>query len=399
MSSRDNLPVQDPSGNAAPGQPGPEQLSRLVEELRQRERQYDALFNVMTEGLALHEIICDESGKPCDYRFLKVNPAFEQLTGLKDVVGRTVLEVLPGVEPYWIELLGQVALTGAAAHIERFAAPLNRYYDVYAYRPAERQFACVFTDVTDRKNAAEELRRHQAELAQVARRSTMGEMAATLAHELNQPLQAITNYARGGIRRLAKHAQQEKDPDLAQALEQISAEAGRAAKIIRRVRALVEDRAPRLSRVSLNALVEEVVRLSKSELEHRRVKVVLDLTESTPFVLCDPIQIEQVLLNLTRNAIEALDETPQQGKVLTLRTTPADDDMLQVDVGDRGKGIQTDLLEKVFEPFFTTKPQGMGMGLAISRSIVEHHNGRLWASSNPDCGCTFHFTLPRARSR
>ena len=264
------------------------------------------------------------------------------------------------------------------------------------------QVICWFgsaTDIEDLKQAEEilkkaheeQLQKHRAESAHMARLNMMGAMAASLAHELNQPLHAMKNYAYGGICRLLKTP--EKDPELAAALEQISAEADRAAAIVRRVRAFVQKRDPQVSAVSLNRLVEEVVLLSKAEIEQHAGKVVLELSADLPLVLGDSIQIEQVLMNLVRNGLEAMDETPHDNRLLGIKTLRQGDDMVQVEVRDCGKGIGAAYLEKVFEPFFTTKPEGMGMGLAISRSIIQAHGGRLWVSANQALGCTFHFTL------
>jgi len=222
----------------------------------------------------------------------------------------------------------------------------------------------------------------------------MGEMAASLAHELNQPLHAVKNYARGSVRRLLK--KDEKDEELLSALWQISEEANRAAEIIRRVRGFVRKRDPQVSRVSVNGLVEEVVLLSKADIQRRHAAVIFDLAPDLPTVVGDPIQIEQVMLNLVRNGLEAMDEVPELNgdRQVWIKTERHSDDYIQVNVQDRGKGIGGNDPEKIFEPFFTTKPEGLGMGLAISRSIIQAHGGRLWASANQDQGCTFHFTLP-----
>jgi C4-dicarboxylate-specific signal transduction histidine kinase len=209
---------------------------------------------------------------------------------------------------------------------------------------------------------------------------------------LNQPLHAVNNYARGSIRRLQKAPQ--KDGEIFAALEQISAEANRAAEIVRRVRRFVQKGEPQFSEVRVNRLVEEVVLLAKTELEQRHVRVDLALTDDLPMALGDPIQIEQVLMNLLRNGLEAMEETPQEDRIVCIRSMQYNDDRIQVDVCDAGSGIAGEDLEKLFEPFFTTKPQGMGMGLAISRSIIQAHGGQLWASANHDRGSTFHFTLP-----
>ena len=257
--------------------------------------------------------------------------------------------------------------------------------------------------ITRRKQAETELRlreeqlqQHHAELAYVARLSTMGEMAASLAHELNQPLHAVKNYARGCVRRLLKN--DEKDEELLSTLWQISKEANRAAGIIRSVRGFVQKRNPQVSKVSVNGLVEQVVLLSKAEIKQRRAAVIADLASDLPPIAGDSIQIEQVMLNLVRNGLEAMDEVPELNGDRQLRIkTERHDDHIQVSVQDRGKGIAGDNLKKIFEPFFTTKPEGLGMGLAISQSIVQAHGGHLWASANQDQGCTFHFTLPTGR--
>ena len=258
--------------------------------------------------------------------------------------------------------------------------------------------------ITRRKHAEAELRlreeqlqQHQAELAHVARLSTMGEMAASLAHELNQPLHAVKNYACGCLRRLLK--KDEKDEELLSTLWQISEEANRAAGIIRSVRGFVQKRNPQVSKVSLNGLVEQVVLLSKAEIKRRRTAVIADLAPDLPAVVGDSIQIEQVMLNLVRNGLEAMDEMTELNgdRQLRIKTECHGDDHIQVSVQDRGKGIVGNDLKKIFEPFYTTKPEGLGMGLAISQSIVQAHGGRLWASANQDQGCTFHFTLPTGR--
>jgi PAS domain S-box-containing protein len=256
------------------------------------------------------------------------------------------------------------------------------------------------TDIEELKQAQEilkkahdeQLQRHRTELAHVARLSMMGEMAASLAHEINQPLSAINSYARGCVRRVLKKP--EKDTELVAALEQVSEEAIRAAEIIRRVRGFVQKHEPQFSEVLVNDLVEEVVLLSKAELEQRHAQAVIELSENLPVVLGDPVQIEQVIMNLVRNGLEAMDKTSGGDRILRIKTMRHGDEMVQVEVCDGGMGIGEEHLEKVFEPFFTTKPEGMGMGLAISRSIVQTHGGNLWASLNQDRGCTFHFTLP-----
>jgi PAS domain S-box-containing protein len=254
-------------------------------------------------------------------------------------------------------------------------------------------------EIAEREQAQRALRelqerseRHQAELAHAGRLNMMGEMAATLAHELNQPLHSITNYARACLMRLAKKPQ--PDETLAAALEDIGSEANRAAQIIRRVRGFVQKREQHSSLVSLNGLVEEVAQLNRGELEQRRARLELLLCAGMPPVNVDPIQIEQVLMNLVRNGLEAMGDTPPEQRVLTITTLRPEETTLEVQVRDRGRGIAEQDLPRVFEAFFTTKTEGIGMGLAISRSIVEFYGGRLWAAAAAEGGTVFHFRLP-----
>ncbi len=246
----------------------------------------------------------------------------------------------------------------------------------------------------DLRTSQEQLQLRQMELAHMSRLSVMGEMAASLAHELNQPLHAAKNYARGSIRRLLKDP--EHDAELMAVLERIGEEADRAAKILRRIRDFVQKTGPHVSAVSLSDLVQDAVAIINLERKRSLATVVCEPGLELAPVRADPIQIEQVVVNLARNGLEAMQETPAGQRVLRVGTRCCDDRTVEVFVCDRGKGIGEQERGKVFEPFFTTKPEGMGMGLAISRSIIQAHDGRLWFSANEDGGCTFHFTLPVA---
>ena len=241
----------------------------------------------------------------------------------------------------------------------------------------------------------EQLQIHQLELAHMSRLSIMGEMAASLAHELNQPLHAAKNYARGSIRRLLKNP--DHDPELMTILERISGEADRAAEILRRVRDFVAKTGPHVSLISVNDLIQEAVPIIDLERGRVRARIVCELAADIGPVRADPIQIEQVVVNLARNGLESMHAAPEEQRVLRIGTRRCDGQAVEVFVRDRGKGLSEQEMAKVFEPFFTTKPEGMGMGLAISRSIIQGHEGRLWVSANDDCGCTFHFTLPVAQ--
>jgi two-component system sensor kinase FixL len=246
-------------------------------------------------------------------------------------------------------------------------------------------------DVTERKRIEAEARQRQEQLSYLARLSTMGEMAAGLAHELNQPLAAITNYAKGCARRIAGGAGQ--PAEIVAALDKIAAQAMRAGDIIRRLRSLLRKGEVRRELVDVNELVREVAHFLNAEVRGHAVRLELDLAPELPQICVDTIQVEQVLVNLVRNGLEALSGVEGQEREMLLQTSGTAD-TLEVAVSDNGAGLSAEIAEKMFDPLFSTKSGSLGMGLSISRSIVDAHGGRLWATANPAGGTTFRFTLP-----
>ncbi len=246
--------------------------------------------------------------------------------------------------------------------------------------------------IAERKRTEERLREHQAELAHVARLSTMGEMASSIAHEVNQPLSAIANYASGCVRKLRSGTG--TADELIEVLGKTAQQAERAAKVIHRIRTFVRKEAPKHTWTDLNDLVQEVMTLIEFDLQRAELDVRLELGEQLPLVLVDAIQIEQVILNLVRNAIEAMeDNTAAKGQLIIQTSTPKSD-AVEAAISDTGHGLPIGSADQLLEPFFTTKSKGMGMGLSISHSIIEAYGGRLWATPNPQGGATFRFTLP-----
>lgn len=246
-------------------------------------------------------------------------------------------------------------------------------------------------DVTERRVAEEEARAREAELAHVLRLGTMGEMAAGLAHEINQPLAAIVSFARGCTRRLRSGTEAET---LLEPIEQIATQAMRANEIVQRLLGYVRKQKPPRERAAIAELVQDVASLLAGEARRRGIVLRMELASNLPAVEVDRIQIEQVILNLVRNALEA---TPTgEGEPVVEIRTEHDGAFVAVAVTDQGEGLTAEQRDRVFEPFFTTKKAGLGMGLAISRSIVRAHGGRISASGNAGRGATFRFTLPVA---
>ena len=237
-------------------------------------------------------------------------------------------------------------------------------------------------------------RQHQAEVAHAARLSTLGGMAAGLAHELNQPLAAVVSYARGCARRL----EQGEIPKAAllEVLEEISAQALRAGEVLRRIRDFLRGESRR-EPVDLNDVVRRALRFAEAEARRAEVRLELGLSPEPLQIEVDPIQIEQVILNLVQNGFEVMASNNGTERVLAIGTRRLSGDTVEVSVRDTGSGVPTDVAPRLFDPFFSTKPDGLGLGLSISRTIVEAHGGRLWATPTPGArGTVFRFTLRTA---
>jgi PAS domain S-box-containing protein len=254
------------------------------------------------------------------------------------------------------------------------------------------EYVGITVDITERKRADEErekLRQLEADLAHINRVNMMGELAAALAHEIKQPITAAVTNA-GACQRFLEMER----PDILEAREAASGTIGcatRAAEIIDRVRALFKKTTPQRESVDINELIREIALLLQNEIKRHSVIVHLELAENLPEVIADRVQLQQVLMNLMLNAIEAMQGVSAH---LEINSQQTDNGQLLISVSDTGLGLPTEKADQIFDAFFTTKPQGTGMGLAISRSIVESHGGRLWASSNSERGATFRFTLP-----
>lgn len=284
-----------------------------------------------------------------------------------------------------------ITLKGRVCWMETHAVPLRDA------RGAVYALLGITRDITEHKWAEEQGRRHQTELARVARLSTMGEMATGLAHELNQPLSAIANFARGCIRRL--RSGDVAPADLIEPLEEVCEQAERAGEIMRHVRDFVRKSEPRMTAVDINLVVRSVVKFTELEARQHETVVTLQLAPQQPRVWADSIMVEQVICNLVRNAMEAMAESRTLRREVIIRTVQQGGDVIEVEVIDTGPGIDGAVIDQVFDQFFTTKPEGVGMGLSISRSIVESHGGSIRAESRGSGGATFRFTLKAIPTR
>ncbi|CAG0954588.1 two-component system, LuxR family, sensor histidine kinase DctS [Rhodocyclaceae bacterium] len=338
-------------------------------------------------------------------RIIFVNPAFCRMIGWSE---QELLGMRPPF-PYWppeeaeqrrrdldLTLAGQAPPGGIEMRVMHRD---GHRFDVRMYLSplidsSGRQVGWMasMNDITERKRMEEETLRHQERLEQTSRLITMGEMASSLAHELNQPLSAIANYCMGSVNRLKSGDYRRED--ILAAMEKASAQAERAGKIIRRTREFVKKSEPVRAPAALAEIVEEAIGFAEIEARKAAVAIQVSIPPDLPPVFADRIMIEQVVLNLVKNGIEAMQQTPPEARALNLAARLDGEGMVEVTVADRGCGMTDGQVERLYTPFFTTKAEGMGMGLNICRSIVEFHDGRLWVQPNPGGGSVFRFTLP-----
>ncbi|MBA3903472.1 MAG: PAS domain-containing sensor histidine kinase [Rhodocyclaceae bacterium] len=366
---------------------------RARAELEAAHERFVAVLDGLDTAVYVADVATDE--------ILYANRAFKNLYGF-DAVGRNCWQVTRaccpergdfGADPRRLSLEqlpreifdGEIqhALSGRWHHLRDRAI---RWVDGRVVRME------IATDITDRKRMEEAALQHQERLEQTSRLITMGEMASSLAHELNQPLSAIANYCMGCVNRLASGEYRRED--ILTAMQKASAQAERAGKIIRRMREFVKKSEPNRAPVVLAEIVDDAVGFAEIDARKAGVAIRVDIPADLPPVFADRIMIEQVVLNLVKNGIEAMQQARSFERELTVTAKPDGERTVGVAVADRGTGIDAGNAEQLFVPFFTTKPEGMGMGLNICRSIIEYHGGRLWAQPNPGGGSVFRFTLP-----
>jgi PAS domain S-box-containing protein len=361
--------------------------------LRESEETTAALLNATSDSA----LLIDSQGN-----VIAVNKSMAERLGTtpEEIVGTLIFDYLPPdlVKPRMAKG-SEAARTGKPVRFEDQRAGRwleNSVFPVFTAQGEVSRYAIYSRDITERKKAEERTREHQAELLDMSRLTTVGEMASGLAHELNQPLCAAVNYTNACLHRIMMG---EADTDkLIESMRAAVKQTERAGEIVNSIKSFVKKHEPHKSTVDINELVRKLPDFVATNIRRNKVSFNLALAEQVPTILVNPVQIEQVLVNLILNAIEAMSDVEAEKRQLTIQTSSTDH-CVEIAVSDTGKGVPDEACEKIFNSFFTTKPDGMGIGLSISKTIVEAHKGRIWADKGIDCGATFRFTLPSAETK
>ncbi len=360
--------------------------------------EFDALLNAAVDGI----IVTDRQG-----RLLRMNAAAERMFGYlaTEIAGQGIDIIMNAHDArqhdrYMDNYLrtGERKIIGIGREVVARHRNGREFPVDLAIGEAtvgdEKRFVGLIRDLTDQKLAEEKALQQREQMNHVSRLTTMGEMAAAMAHELNQPLSAISNYTAACQRLLQQGGSEQKNPDVDRALDQIGVQAHRAAEIIQRIRDFARSREAAREPVDLRELINQIMPLARMDARAHHTDLRVRLEKDLPLVMADPIQIQQVILNLVRNGIDAMDSVPESQRRLDLRAWLEDAQRVRVTVTDRGPGVPEEAEDDLYTPFFTTKASGMGLGLAISRSIATAHGGTLDHFNNPVAGASFYLILP-----
>lgn len=378
-------------------------LGRDVTQQRRVEREYQTLFREMSDGFALHEIILDDVGKPVDYRFLDVNPAFERHAGLKaeDVIGRRLLEIWPETESHWIEAYGRVALTGEPAFFEMHHSGLGKDFEISAYRPAPLQCANIFIDITEKKREALEKNRIQAQLFQAQKMESVGLLASGVAHDFNNKLGVIMGNAEIALELL------DKSHPAYSRLKEILKASSLSADLTRQLLTFARKQEISPHILDLNQALGNIFKML-DRLIGEDIRLVYEAGENLWPVKIDPAQLDQIMANLCINARDAINNTKGLITIATANVsldaaycrnfgglTPGD--YVRLTVADTGSGMTEEVRDQLFDPFFTTKEEGKGTGLGLATvyGAVKQNNGYIYAESELGKGTVFTIYLPR----
>ncbi|WP_163340969.1 PAS domain S-box protein [Desulfopila sp. IMCC35008] len=371
--------------------------ARDVTERRQLEKEYRNLFNQMLDGFANHKIILDEHGKPVDYVFLSINPAFTEMTGLseEELIGKTVLEVMPNTEQYWLDKYGKVAITGEPIRFEQFSNELDKHFEVLAFQSKQNHFATIFRDITERKLLADQALQSQ-------KMEAMGTLAGGIAHDFNNLLAVILGYTDLTLDDDSCSKEVKKN------LHQVTVAANRAKQLVQQILSFSRKSTEEKQIVRIQAEVDEMLKLLKNTLPVT-IKISINYCEEDLFVYANSTHLHQILMNICTNAYYAMRD---EGGTLSINVEAINVDSKltskiidlregrygRIIIRDTGKGIPSIIINRIFEPFFTTKGtgEGTGMGLAMVHGIVKDHRGAIDVESTVGKGTAFSIYLPLA---
>lgn len=372
-------------------------FSRDISQRKQTEAMLNAVFNVSVEGIISFDLYD---------RIVSANPAVEIILGYtpEELIGRNISSIILALPKCWnscrspgaIKHSNQI-IESEGIHKNGSRLPLELTRTEYTINKV-CYFVVIIRDISIRKQREQEDKAHLDELAHITRLGLMGEMASGIAHEVNQPMAAISTYAQAGINLL--NSEKCDLAELSEILFKTQQQALRAGQIIHRMREFIKASPQQFSTVEINALIVEAASLCSDDLKQQNINIMFGFENDLPPLSADHIQIEQVIINLIRNSIEVLQTLPKdQPRQISIQTQLTDDRHIQVRIKDNGPGMDLDQQRRILTPFYTTKQSGMGMGLAICRSLIEAHHGTLRFTSKPEKGTTFYFTLPvRAKS-
>jgi PAS domain S-box-containing protein len=378
-------------------------LARLGDELEEQRAHLSELFARVPEAV----VMVDR-----DSRITRVNPEFTKIFGYtaEEAIGQRVKDLITPdelqeeVEGFMYRMVKTedvIAVETVRRHKNGTRVPVSLLCVPVSASGSGNTGYVIYRDITETKRLQDEQRRYheiQLELAHANRIATLGQLSASIAHEINQPLTGIITNCGTCLRMLTS------DPlnldDAREAVRRTLRDGNRASDVIARLRTLFNKKEPVSESVDLNEATREVIALSLGELQNSRVIVRAELADDLQFVTADRVQLQQVVLNLLRNALEAMNTVDDRPRDLLIRTEREEGDRVRLSVKDSGVGFDPNTTDKLFEAFHSTKSEGMGVGLAVSRSIIENHQGRLWAVLNDGPGATFSFSIPcRAHSK
>jgi PAS domain S-box-containing protein len=368
----------------------------------QAERKYRLLFEEMLDVYSHFEVIFDDSGNAVDYRYLAVNPAWERARGqsAQDVIGKTLKEVMPGHDPTWIDLAGEVATTGEPVRTEIYSEAIDKHFEATVFRPAPGECAVILQDITDRRKAEEESRNLSRQLARAQRLESVGRLAGSVAHDFNNMLTVVLGRVERNLERLGP-----KDPTYPDLVE-IREIAGRSATLVRQLLAFARNQPASPQVIDLNETTEAVLAIL-GRLLGEDIDVTWRPGADLASVRIDPGQVDQILANLCVNARDAIEEVGEI--VIETSNISLDEDFcashpghvpgdyVELAVTDDGSGMDADTLEHLFEPFFTTKDPGKGTGLGLSTvyGVVKQNEGSIVVTSELGMGTTVRIFLPQ----